>query len=705
MLMNDRFRWVECQLEALRKCRTADGLTTTLHSLPKTLDETYERILGQFEDEDRELAIIAMQWLTFSARPLLLVELAEVLALRPGSIPDDLLAPEDVLAICSSLVVLDMDGFLRFSHFTVKEYLLSSRILDSQVSVFAMNKTQASKCIVHRSLEYLCLFDKPDSLDKVDSMHKALQSSPYTLKQFMASQDLCEMFSSRSSVPKPFQRCYRTDETIQELNRIAVRYEHRLLEYASLYWMLHTSHLLPPDKEELSHVFYRFFCNKQSYSNWLTIYNVVTLGSFTHDGTMEILRYSDNIKFAVRLGFTKAVAALLMNKLRDFLTQKLDPTQKVLDIQHTLSDLKRSSMSSHQVTATILSRVYPQQVADLQSSGPPSSWTGGDHLLWSCLQNETRLEVSQLSEEATKYRPLLIRLFLMNDCLEFMRQLHDWQSDGPMFELLSFAIVESTDRCIAFLFEGLSFDFRFDTFGAIPDAAPMLTMDDHFARSNDHPITIAAEARRLKIVQILLQHDQEHFRASDLTSQNETYCSAILRLIGTTPPDIVTGVQTPKLDCGPINLHTVGETERAIVSALATRIRDFRVLFGGGLEILCEAVKQARKAVILALIDASNEAQALSAFNYYHPIVSNQKLSRALTIRRNRGAVDVPEITQILMVKLGFEPAYKDAFHPLDYATDYVPGRGLAPIMQSALGPSRRTGHALGMIPQSQYQS
>ena len=48
------FRWVECQLDALRRCRTSEGLLKALNSLPKTLDETYERILQGIDENDRE---------------------------------------------------------------------------------------------------------------------------------------------------------------------------------------------------------------------------------------------------------------------------------------------------------------------------------------------------------------------------------------------------------------------------------------------------------------------------------------------------------------------------------------------------------------------------------------------------------------------------------------------------------------------------
>ena len=46
-----RFRWVVCQLDAIRDYKKISLLNKTLKSLPKTLDETYERILSSIPDE------------------------------------------------------------------------------------------------------------------------------------------------------------------------------------------------------------------------------------------------------------------------------------------------------------------------------------------------------------------------------------------------------------------------------------------------------------------------------------------------------------------------------------------------------------------------------------------------------------------------------------------------------------------------------
>jgi hypothetical protein len=108
-----RFRWVFCQLNTLKKCRKMSTLKDKLDQLPKDLDETYSRILQSIEEEDSKEALAALKWLAFSERPLSLNELTETVVLGPSirklSDRDLLRHPTEVLAICSSLIVVGND--------------------------------------------------------------------------------------------------------------------------------------------------------------------------------------------------------------------------------------------------------------------------------------------------------------------------------------------------------------------------------------------------------------------------------------------------------------------------------------------------------------------------------------------------------------------------------------------------------------------
>ena len=138
--MLNRFRWVFCQLEALRHCLPS-SVRRTLEELPESLDETYERVLREIKKPNRDHAHRLLQCLVVAHRPLSIQELAEVLAV---DFDDDEGIPklkaswrwEDqeqaLLASCSSLIaIVNGDGksrVVQFSHFSVKEFLTSPRL-------------------------------------------------------------------------------------------------------------------------------------------------------------------------------------------------------------------------------------------------------------------------------------------------------------------------------------------------------------------------------------------------------------------------------------------------------------------------------------------------------------------------------------------------------------------------------------------------
>jgi ankyrin repeat protein len=144
----NRFIWVFCQLEALRHC-FPPSVRHILEELPETLDETYDRILRDINKANRDHAHRLLQCLIAAVRPLRVAELADVLAvdfgtgacggvskLNPDWRWDD--QQQAVLSTCSSLIsIVDENEFqvVQFSHFSVKEYLTSSRLADSNANV------------------------------------------------------------------------------------------------------------------------------------------------------------------------------------------------------------------------------------------------------------------------------------------------------------------------------------------------------------------------------------------------------------------------------------------------------------------------------------------------------------------------------------------------------------------------------------------
>ena len=142
--------------------------------LPKTLDETYERTLREINDADWELAHRLFQCVAVASRPFRVEELAEFLAFdfSAGPIPqfrDDwrLEDPVDaVLSTCSTLLSLvdHRDStVIQFSHFSVKEFLISTRFAEKHDTIslcYHISLTQAHILVTQACLGILLHLDK-----------------------------------------------------------------------------------------------------------------------------------------------------------------------------------------------------------------------------------------------------------------------------------------------------------------------------------------------------------------------------------------------------------------------------------------------------------------------------------------------------------------------------------------------------------------
>jgi hypothetical protein len=95
---------VTCQLKALEGCFSPSDLQRALDSLPRTLDDTYAKVLGKIAEEKRDsIALRIFEWLVSSRRPLTIEELAELAIVdfeKEDPVSDRIWDPYDIAKIC-----------------------------------------------------------------------------------------------------------------------------------------------------------------------------------------------------------------------------------------------------------------------------------------------------------------------------------------------------------------------------------------------------------------------------------------------------------------------------------------------------------------------------------------------------------------------------------------------------------------------------
>ena len=169
-------------MEVLRLCFPAN-LRHALEELPKSLDETYKRILNEINNANRVHAYRLLQCLAVALRPLRVEELAEVLAfdLTTGGMPK-LIADwrwedqeEAVLSACSSLVSVIIDDgsrVVQFSHFSVKEFLTSDRLASclEEVSKFHIPVDPSHAILAQACFGVLLCLDDHTDKDSVENI-------------------------------------------------------------------------------------------------------------------------------------------------------------------------------------------------------------------------------------------------------------------------------------------------------------------------------------------------------------------------------------------------------------------------------------------------------------------------------------------------------------------------------------------------------
>ncbi|KAM3414332.1 hypothetical protein BST61_g10979 [Cercospora zeina] len=206
------FRWTFCQLQEVKKLKSTkpSSITQALSALPATLDATYERILTAIEENVHGDALALLRWITYAQKPLTLEELVETTIIdldQEASVAiDDRGGLGDVLEILSGLILTEdavatwedylyysteeddhavvdtipiskeyspnnkesasgSDTFsqktrVRLAHFSVKKYLVSTRILQGDAHTFQLQSAREHWILAQSCLAYLLFYSR-----------------------------------------------------------------------------------------------------------------------------------------------------------------------------------------------------------------------------------------------------------------------------------------------------------------------------------------------------------------------------------------------------------------------------------------------------------------------------------------------------------------------------------------------------------------
>ena len=230
----------------LKDCSSPEQIREVLRTLPQTLEETYDRILGSVHKRNRRYIRAALQWIACSARPLSLDELAIVAAIDPavakpnGSENQLVGGGEAIHKMLSKLI--DVHEVERVSFFDfVYRQPKSTSITGVLNDIKRMRK----------ELEYpgpnIVKFSHSSVRDYLLQRHDHANVS----SSFSFSEDMAHRFIAKSCLVF----IQDMSETLRLGNKAYGVGDESFLKYLTRYWHTHAARL--PDKEpgSLAHLF------------------------------------------------------------------------------------------------------------------------------------------------------------------------------------------------------------------------------------------------------------------------------------------------------------------------------------------------------------------------------------------------------------------------------------------------------------------
>jgi hypothetical protein len=215
-----------------------------VNALPDGLDETYERVLMGIPKTNQRHVQRVLRCLAVAIRPLRVEELAQILADDPDGIEGEVAMldadspPEDqeqeLLSACPSLITIVGNlgsRVVQFSHFSVKEFLMSGRLSASgeDISRYHILPDAAHATLSQATLGVLLRLD--DRVDKWSARNTPLAA--YAAEHWVSHVQFASASSRITRMETPFDfgkphfatwvRIYDMDERSWNLNANVAR--------------------------------------------------------------------------------------------------------------------------------------------------------------------------------------------------------------------------------------------------------------------------------------------------------------------------------------------------------------------------------------------------------------------------------------------------------------------------------------------------
>jgi ankyrin repeat protein len=333
----NRFRWVECQLISLASCPSSQyHLEKALKSLPRTLDETYKRMLMNIDPDFVDDAKRILTWLCFSECPVTAQELIEGLAVELGEQPRlncerRLQDPYDIVRICPGLIsmVNSADGLIPSNENRAKSDDDDDPALDRDDADSDLQSHAPNDDLHYQDAESPDSFDKDGpsmrspGLDVASKLpdpalpNLSLRIAHFSVQEYLESERI------RSQSPATFALQSHTAHT--EIAKTCLVYlqnvrlldlsEFPLASYAAQHWYIHFGKG-DEDCDSLNCLATDFLESKDNgFENWIRIFDPDDYYRFNNRPDLQ--RPSEDIApplyYACLLGLYQPLQSLLEN--------------------------------------------------------------------------------------------------------------------------------------------------------------------------------------------------------------------------------------------------------------------------------------------------------------------------------------------------------------------------------------------------------